>query len=111
MATIFATHSEQFGDGAIFQIAMPGDIAGVESLPGYIAREAEVQLGMSPTEFSVRASIEIPASAARTILDGMGIGIPRGIGIEDLNPTLEFTPKLTLGQIGQFVREAGQYGG
>ncbi|MCX3061561.1 ricin-type beta-trefoil lectin domain protein [Streptomyces beihaiensis] len=110
VATIFATHSEQYGADAVVQIAMPEDVAGVESLPGYIAREAEVQLDMPPTEFAGRASIEIPVSHARAILGRMGIGIPRDIGIDDLNPTLEFTPKLTPEQISQFVEEAKNYG-
>jgi hypothetical protein len=110
VATIFATHSQQFGD-AVVQIASPEDIAGVERFPGYIASEAEVGVDMSPAEFASRASTEIPVGAAREILSGMGIDIPSRIGIGDLSPVLENTPKLTPSQIAQFMEEAGSYAG
>lgn len=110
VATIFATHSQQFGD-AVVQIATPEDIAGAETFPGYIASEAEVGVDMSPAEFASRASTEIPAGAAREILGRMGIDIPSRIGIGDLSPVLENTPKLTPSQVAQFIEEAGGYAG
>jgi hypothetical protein len=88
VATIFATHAQQFGD-AVVQIATPGDIAGVETFPGYIASEAEVGVDMSPAEFASRASMEIPVGVAREILSRMGIGIPSRIGIGDLSGSRE----------------------
>ncbi|OZV84425.1 hypothetical protein CA850_00760 [Micromonospora echinospora] len=110
VATIFATHSEQYGSHSVVQIALPEDVAGFERYPGYIPREAEVQFDMLPAEFARRASMEIPASTARGILERMGINVPRTIHIDDLNPLLEFTPKLSRNQIAQFVEEARAYG-
>jgi large repetitive protein len=110
VATIFGTHSEQFGDSVV-QIATPQDLAGVETYEGCIPSEAEVGVELSPSEFSSRASIEIPTSAAREILGRMGISIPSRIGIEDLSPLLASTPKLSPEQISQFVGEAGAYSG
>ncbi|MEU8762992.1 ricin-type beta-trefoil lectin domain protein, partial [Streptomyces sp. NPDC048659] len=109
VATIFATHSQQYGDSVV-QIATPDDLVGVATHEGYIAREMEVGVEISPADFSRRSSISIPASAAREILGRMGVNIPMRIGIEDLNPLLEMTPKLTAQQIGQFVREAAAHG-
>jgi hypothetical protein len=40
-----------------------------------------------------------------------GYLLPSRIGIEDLPPVLENTPKLTPGQIAQFMEEAGKYAG
>jgi hypothetical protein len=110
VATIFATHSQQFGD-AVVQIATPEDIAGAETFPGYIASEAEVGVDMSPAEFASRASTEIPVGVARGILSRMGIDIPSRIGIGDLSPVLENTPKLTPSQVAQFIEEARGYAG
>ncbi|WP_395292930.1 hypothetical protein ACF9IK_04475 [Kitasatospora hibisci] len=110
MATIFATHSEQFGD-AIIQIATPRDLAGVATYEGCIASEAEVGVELSPGDFARRSSIQIPASAARGILSRMGISIPSRIGIDDLSPLLANTPKLTPEQVSQFISEAGAYSG
>uniref|UniRef100_UPI00157ADA1E polymorphic toxin-type HINT domain-containing protein n=1 Tax=Streptacidiphilus neutrinimicus TaxID=105420 RepID=UPI00157ADA1E len=110
VAIIFATHSEQFGESVV-QIATPGDLAGVPTYEGYIPSEAEVGVELSPGEFAQRASIEIPASAARDILGRMGISIPSRIGIEDLSPLLSTTPKLTPEQVSQFIDEAGSYSG
>lgn len=109
VATIFATHSESYGAGVV-QIAHPGSVSGVPRYPGYIAAEAEVGLEMSPLDFAGRADITIPASAARNILAGMGISIPRRIGIEDLSGLLENTPKLTTDQITAFVQAAANHG-
>ncbi|WP_435125545.1 ricin-type beta-trefoil lectin domain protein [Actinacidiphila sp. bgisy144] len=111
VATIFATHSEQFGESVV-QIATPEDLAGVPTYEGYISSEAEVGVELSPGEFARRASIEIPASAAREILADMGISIPSRITYGDLNGgILTDTPKLTPGQIGEFIDRAGSYGG
>jgi hypothetical protein len=109
VATIFATHSENYGAGVV-QIAHPGSVAGVPRYPGYIAAEAEVGLEISPLDFAARADITIPASAARSILADMGISIPRRIGIEDLSGLLENTPKLTADQITAFVQAAANHG-
>lgn len=109
VATIFATHSEKFGE-AVVQIARPADLEGVATYSGYIAREAEVGVELTPEEFSGRASTEIPSHAARSILGRMGISIPSHIGIADLDPLLENTPKLSPAQIGQFMEEAASHG-
>ncbi|MFJ4678444.1 polymorphic toxin-type HINT domain-containing protein [Kitasatospora sp. NPDC088783] len=110
VATIFATHSEQFGDSVV-QIATPSDLSGVATYEGYIASEAEVGVELSPGDFARRASIEIPASVARGILGRMGISVPSRIGVEDLSPLLANTPKLTSEQVSQFIGEARAYGG
>jgi hypothetical protein len=110
VATIFATHSEQFGESVV-QIARPGDVAGVPTYEGYIPSEAEVGVELTPEEFANRASLHIPSNAARKILSNMGIDIPSRIGIADLGPVLADTPKLTPEQISQFMEEAGKYGG
>ncbi|WP_157762538.1 putative T7SS-secreted protein [Nocardia yamanashiensis] len=109
VATIFGTHSEQFGE-AVVQIARPEDILGVERYLGYIPAEAEVGLGIIPVEFAARASIEIPVSFARSILEEMGIRLPAKIGVDDLSPLLLETPKLSPGQIEHFIERAANYG-
>ncbi|MFC4035317.1 RHS repeat-associated core domain-containing protein [Streptomyces polygonati] len=110
VATTFATHSESYGP-AVVQIALPGDLSGVATFEGYIPSELEVGVELSPEEFAAQASIEIPSSAARSILGRMGIGIPGSIGVDDLSPTLSMTPKLGPTQIQQFIEEARGYGG
>ncbi len=112
VATIFATHSEQFGQGVV-QVAKSGNpnLAGVARYPGYIAAEAEVGVEVVPDAFAQAADLTIPASQARSILGDMGISIPRQIGVQDLSPTLASTPKLTPEQITEFVCRAGdEYG-
>ncbi|MEU2255562.1 DUF6531 domain-containing protein [Nocardia xishanensis] len=109
VATIFATHSERYGEGVV-QIYRSGDVAGIERYPGYIPSEAEVGLDISPADLSSRASVEIPASVARSILGDMGIHLPSTIGVEDISPLLGETPKLTPGQINQFVERAANFG-
>ncbi|WP_280348356.1 putative T7SS-secreted protein [Nocardia neocaledoniensis] len=111
VATIFGTHGENFGDGVV-QIARPGDIQGVERLEGslFSADEAEVPLNMRPGDFANSASVAVPASVARAILQDMGISIPNRIGVEDITTLLRETPKLTSSQVSQFIERAAGYG-
>jgi RHS repeat-associated protein len=109
VATIFGTHAESYGDSVV-RIALPGDVTGVPRYEGYIPAEAEVGLEMSASDFADAASVKIPTSTAREILQDMGINIPLRIGIEDLSPTLRETPKLTPDQIQRFIDEANTRG-
>ncbi|MFE3559711.1 putative T7SS-secreted protein [Streptomyces sp. NPDC059193] len=112
VATVFATHSEPFAGGdAIVQLVSHRALRDVEIYEGYIAREMEVPVGLTPAEVTARSAIQIPSSTAREILSDMGIVVPRKIGISDLNPALEVhVQKLTPEQIAQFVREAYRRG-
>ncbi|MFF2082373.1 RHS repeat-associated core domain-containing protein [Nocardia sp. NPDC058176] len=111
VATIFATGAERYGE-AVVQIARGEDIADIERLTGYgvISREAEVPLDISPADFSSRASIEIPASVARSILGDMGINIPRSIDLGNMDAIMDETPKLSSEQVREFVERAAKYG-
>lgn len=109
VATIFGTHAESYGESVV-RIALPGDVAAVPRYEGYIRAEAEVGLEMSASDFANAASMRIPTSTAREILQDMGVNIPLRIGIEDLSPTLRETPKLTPDQIQRFIDEANTRG-
>ncbi|WP_446223137.1 RHS repeat-associated core domain-containing protein [Nocardia sp. IBHARD005] len=107
IATIFATGSEDYGE-AVVQIARGDDLAGVERDMdyGYFPVEREVPVNISPGEFSSRASIEIPASAAREILADMGIDIPRRIDTGNMRDIMDETPAMTAEQIQEFIERA-----
>jgi hypothetical protein len=109
VATAFATNARQFG-GAIVQIALPGDLAGVATYEGLIASELEVGVDLAPSEFAQRVGTTISAADARGLLRGLGIYIPASIPLGDLSPTLETTPKLSPAQIQQFVEGALKLG-
>ncbi|MFF9072395.1 putative T7SS-secreted protein [Streptomyces sp. NPDC014872] len=111
VATVFATQSERFGD-AIVEIYPRGALDGVPVHQGYIAREAEWPVELSPAELASRASAQVPSATAREILSEMGIHVPRKIGNGDIDPLLEYdVPKLTPEQIAHFVEEAHRRAG
>ncbi len=106
VATVFATQAERFGD-AVVEIYPRGALDGVPVHQGYIAREAEWPVELSPADLSSRASAQIPSSTAREILSEMGVHVPGKIGNGDIDPILEYdVPKLSPEQIAHFVEEA-----
>ncbi|MFD6331551.1 putative T7SS-secreted protein [Streptomyces niveus] len=106
VASVFATQAERFGD-AVVEIYPRAALDGVPVHQGYIAREAEWPIELSPAELSSRASAQVPSAVAREILSEMGIHVPRRIGNEDIDPLLaDDVAKLTPEQITQFVEEA-----
>ncbi|MEV6610371.1 RHS repeat-associated core domain-containing protein [Kutzneria sp. NPDC051319] len=105
VATIFATHAAQYGD-AVVQGFLPGTLEGVETASGYIAAEAEVAVNLSAEALSQRASFQISVAAARGILSKIGIDIPGRVALSDLTWTLQEVPKLSAGQIEQFIQGA-----
>lgn len=111
VASVFATQAERFGD-AIVEIYPRGALDGVPVHQGYIAREAEWPVELSPAELSSRTSVQVPSAVAREILSEMGIHVPRKIGNGDIDPLLEYdVPKLTPEQIAHFVEEAHRRAG
>ncbi|WP_327286469.1 putative T7SS-secreted protein [Streptomyces sp. NBC_01205] len=111
VATVFATRAQEFGD-AVVQVIPRSSLDGVETYHGYIRREAEVPVGLSPAELTARATAQIPSAVARDILGDMGIHVPGRVGQSDIDPLLEYdVPKLTPEQISEFVRRAHEYGG
>ncbi|WP_328399239.1 DUF6531 domain-containing protein [Streptomyces sp. NBC_00390] len=110
VATVFATRAEEFGN-AIVQLIPRSALDGIEIHPGYIRREAEVPVELSPAELTARASAQIPVGLAREILAEMGIYVPGKVRQADIDPLLEGdVPKLTHEQIVQFTREAYRRG-
>ncbi|WP_078488834.1 putative T7SS-secreted protein [Streptomyces noursei] len=110
VASVFATHSEKYGE-AVVQLIPRGAVGDIPAFPGYIRAEAEVGLEISASELTKRAGVEIPSAAARDILQGMGIDVPRRIGYGDISPLLNDVPKLSPDQIARFVEEAYRHGG
>ncbi|MCX4670420.1 DUF6531 domain-containing protein [Streptomyces sp. NBC_01381] len=110
VATAFARHSEKFGD-AVVQLIPHSAIDGVPTAPGYIRAEAEVAVGLPASELASRASIQLPADAARDILAGMDIHVPKINSYEGISDALEWDiPKLTKEQVSRFVSEAYKHG-
>ncbi len=110
VATTFARHSEQYGE-AVVQVVPRSALEGVETARGYIAAEAEVGVHLSAGELARRASVELPADAAKDILAKMGIHVPKVNGYEGITDALQWdVPKLSPEQIKQFVREAYAHG-
>ncbi|MGK5732408.1 putative T7SS-secreted protein [Streptomyces sp. URMC 124] len=109
VATAFATHSEQFGEAIVLGVPR-SSLEGIPSHHGYIAAEAEVGVELSASELAQRATFTISAAKAREILSGMGVDIPRRIGIGDLDQLLRDIPKLSPEQINRFVSEAYGHG-
>ncbi|WP_062203960.1 DUF6531 domain-containing protein [Streptomyces sp. NBRC 109706] len=106
VATVFATHSESFGE-AFVQVIPTRALDDVPYHEGYIRREAEWGVELPADELGRRAELEVPVSVARDILGDMGINIPNNIPIGSIDSTLEFdVPKLSTDQINQFISEA-----
>lgn len=72
VATVFATQAERFGE-AVVEIYPRRALQGVPVHEGYIAREAEWPVELSPGELSSRASVQVPSSVAREILSEMEV--------------------------------------
>jgi filamentous hemagglutinin len=115
VATLFATHSNQFGRGVI-HIAADGDIATATRVGGNAGTtlpslEREVGVAMSPQQFADSASITITASQGRTILSEMGINVPASIrDPAKLQEWLLDTARLTSEQTAEFLRRATEIG-
>lgn len=107
VATVFATQSEQYGNGVV-HIASPDDVAGVDRLPPSLgALESEVPLDIPPSEFASRASHTISVGEARAILDDMGVSVPRQVTDNvQLDAWLHQRTPMTQSQIDEFVRRA-----
>ncbi|WP_432158922.1 MULTISPECIES: putative T7SS-secreted protein [unclassified Streptomyces] len=106
VAAVFATHVETFGE-AVVEIYPRRALDGIPVHEGYIAREMEWPIELSPSELSSRASARIPATIARDILSEFDIHIPRRVTKGDIDPLLEYeVPKLSPEQIARFVEEA-----
>ncbi|MET9734682.1 DUF6531 domain-containing protein [Streptomyces sp. NPDC006458] len=106
VATVFATQAERFGE-AVVEIYPRRALQGVPVHEGYIAREAEWPVELSPADLSSRASLQVPSAVARDILAEMGVNVPRRVRNEDIDPLLEYDiPKLSPEQIAKFVEEA-----
>ncbi|MEU3693510.1 putative T7SS-secreted protein [Streptomyces narbonensis] len=111
VATVFARHSEQFGN-AIVQLIPRSALDGVPLERGFIPVEAEVAVGLSASELTKRASAIIPSDVAREILASMDIHAPKLNRIGDISDALAFdVPKLTPSQITQFIQKAYEYAG
>ncbi|MEV7884238.1 DUF6531 domain-containing protein [Streptomyces sp. NPDC002817] len=106
VATVFATQAERFGE-AVVEIYPRRALQGVPVHEGYIVREAEWPVELSPAELSSRASVQVPSNVAREILSEMGVNVPRRVRNEDIDPLLEYDiQKLSPEQIAKFVEEA-----
>jgi hypothetical protein len=106
VATIFATESSSYGPGVV-QVALAEDLAGLDIGPGNVlaALEREVAIGVAPLEFAARASTTITVAEARTILQDMGISVPRVIvGPAGVDAALRSIPRLTPEQIEHFMQ-------
>ena len=109
VATAFATRAEAYGQG-VLQVATPGDLSGlkVDVNAGYFPYEAESYVGTTPGDFAARASITIPADAARSVLREMGIDVPWQIASNgDLTTFLRGSPLMDPGQIAEFLARIG----
>ncbi|WP_432846228.1 hypothetical protein ACQPXB_37260 [Amycolatopsis sp. CA-161197] len=64
----------EVGGSTVVQIALPNDLAGMETFPGsyFLNAEAEVVVDLTPLEFAEHASVEITSAKARDILDDLG---------------------------------------
>lgn len=107
VATIFAEVASKNGNPVV-HIASPSDLAGVEISPGnYLAEfEKEVAVELTPSEFANKASATIPADEARSILQGMGHDLPRGVTNQNLSQTLKDLPPMHPDEIERFANQA-----
>lgn len=107
VGTAFATHSQQFGSG-VLHVARPADIAGVKTYPGYLCYEAEVSVGLLPTEFAARSSVTVSSAQARSVLADMGVSVPGSLpSPAALGQFLQNSPRLNPAQIAEFMRGIG----
>ncbi|MFD0291178.1 hypothetical protein [Streptomyces sp. NPDC127118] len=74
MATLFARHSEQFGEGVV-QLFPRSALDGVSLERGVIRAKAEVAVGLPAAQIAELSSSEIPSGVAANILDEMGIRV------------------------------------
>ena len=75
-------------------------------MPGNVRAglEAEVAVGLTPTEFAARAGTEVSAAEARGALRQLGVQVPEAIrDVEAANAALRDLPKLTKEQIQHFL--------
>jgi filamentous hemagglutinin len=103
----FGVHGNQFGNGVV-HIASPGDMAGAKLYPSSLGRlEAEVGVGMSPSNFASSAGTTIPGTKTRSILSEMGISVPSQIvDVGSLNRWLGQRTAMASSQIAEFTRRA-----
>ncbi|MFJ2986222.1 beta strand repeat-containing protein [Collimonas sp. NPDC087041] len=117
VATVFATGSATTYGNGVVHIATSSDLAGVNILPAantsssFVGIEAEVAVGVPPTQFADTASVTITAAQARGILADMGINVPAYVPIGDVTNTLQSIPKLTPAQTQQFINAAKNLAG
>jgi RHS repeat-associated protein len=112
VATIFATASEQYGEGVV-QMASTQALSGVQAADANVlaASENEVVLATTPTDFAAMADTTISAADARAILQDMGYSSPGQISnLEGLNLALQSVPQLTSEEIQQFINAASEVG-
>lgn len=102
-----ATHGEQFGSGVV-QIASPADLLGAKLYPPTLgALEAEVPVGMLPSQFAASAGSTLSSARARAILFELGVSVPgRFSSVEALNVWLAGRTPMTSSQIDDFIRLA-----
>lgn len=108
VATIFATYAAQYGDGVV-QIAMSVDVEGVPIEAGNVlqALEQEVAVGVTPTEFARRASTTIAVMQSHSILEELGVSLPRLIADPSgVDLVLRNSPRLTVEQVQYYVGRA-----
>jgi hypothetical protein len=68
-------------------------------------------VNLSASELTRRATVELPVGTAHSILQGIGIHVPRINTHEGISDALEWDiPKLAPEQIKQFVAEAYRHG-
>lgn len=107
VGTAFATHSQQFGNG-VLHTARPADLAGAKTYPGYLSYEAEVGVGMLPTDFTARSSLTVSSAQARSVLADIGVSVPGSLpSPAALGQFLQNSPRLRPEQVAQFMRGIG----
>ncbi|MGV1761851.1 hypothetical protein ACQZ6F_31805 [Rhizobium sp. A22-96] len=111
---MFATEGQTYGNGVV-HLALPEDIASIDIVSSNVlaAKEAEVVMGIPPSEFANLASTTITASEARTILQDIGVSMPSYVTRSggQFDQVLEGLPRLTSTQIQQFVERAQRISG
>lgn len=106
VATLFATESEQHGNGVV-HIAEEVLLKGLVEEGNVLSTlEREVGINLSPLEFVDKSTFTISAKSAREILSRMGFKLPNQIySIEHLRELLHATPRLTAQEIHMFLEE------
>ena len=110
VATIFGTHSNNFGQGTV-QIFSAANLDAIERIPGNVLSQAEREVGLValPRDLAERAGRIISPAEARAILADMGIDVPGSLprtngNLTDLCRGLE---DMTDTEIRTFVDRAG----